>query len=439
LRELAKMLEELDDQMVACMKCGMCQAVCPVFAETGRESDVTRGKIALVDDLAKEMIEDPEGVKGSLNKCLLCGSCAANCPSGVNVMEIFLKARAVVNGYLGLSATKRAIFRQMLTRPRLFNKIINLASRFQNLFTKPVGGAQGTSCARFKLPGVEDRHFKAIDKKPFHQRITMPYEAEGDSGVKVLFFPGCVIDKVFPQVAESVLDVLQHHGVSVVVPEKLACCGIPALSSGDAPGFSKLVRANIRVLGDQEYDYIITACATCSATLHEFWPKYASDLTREELEMAAAAAEKTLDVSAFLVDVLGVDLPESESGGRRTTWHDPCHLKKSLGVADQPRSILKSCPVDFVEMVEADRCCGSGGSFTFYHYDVSRKIGDRKAENIEASNARLAATGCPACMMQLTDALSRHGAEVEVRHVMEIYAEALKKKGREPQKEKAVE
>lgn len=67
LTKLAKMLQELDDHMVACMKCGMCQAVCPVFAETMKEADVTRGKIALLENLAKEMVSDPEGVQEKLN------------------------------------------------------------------------------------------------------------------------------------------------------------------------------------------------------------------------------------------------------------------------------------------------------------------------------------------------------------------------------------
>ena len=78
-----------------CQACGMCQAVCPLFAETGREADVARGKLALLDGLMQQMFEDPEGVSQRLNKCLLCGSCAANCPSGVNVLEIFIKARAI--------------------------------------------------------------------------------------------------------------------------------------------------------------------------------------------------------------------------------------------------------------------------------------------------------------------------------------------------------
>ncbi|MGO9175825.1 MAG: 4Fe-4S dicluster domain-containing protein, partial [Desulfobaccales bacterium] len=45
LRALARLMKELEDQLVVCMRCGLCQAVCPLFAETGREADVARGKL----------------------------------------------------------------------------------------------------------------------------------------------------------------------------------------------------------------------------------------------------------------------------------------------------------------------------------------------------------------------------------------------------------
>ena len=50
------MLQELDDLLVNCMKCGLCQGVCPVFAETGNEGDVTRGKLDMLEGLANSMI-----------------------------------------------------------------------------------------------------------------------------------------------------------------------------------------------------------------------------------------------------------------------------------------------------------------------------------------------------------------------------------------------
>ena len=93
---LANALMALDDKLAACMKCGMCQSVCPVFGETMMEADVTRGKLTLLEKLAHRLIEDPDAVNEKLNRCLLCGSCQANCPSGVSILEIFMEARAIV-------------------------------------------------------------------------------------------------------------------------------------------------------------------------------------------------------------------------------------------------------------------------------------------------------------------------------------------------------
>ena len=76
-------------------------------------------------------------------------------------------------------------------------------------------------------------------------------------------------------------------------------------------------------------------------------------------------------------------------------------------------------------MNEAGTCCGCGGSFNVAHYEMSKKIGNRKADNIVGSGAETVATSCPACMMQITDMLSRRDKGIEVRHVVELYAESL--------------
>ena len=147
-------------------------------------------------------------------------------------------------------------------------------------------------------------------------------------------------------------------------------------------------------------------------------------------ERVAALAAKTLDISQFLVDRLGV-APAAigpEAGRIPLTYHDPCHLKKSLGVAAQPRALLAANPAySLKEMPESDWCCGCGGSFTLQHYEASAAIGRRKRDNIAASQCRVVATGCPACMLQITDMLSQAGLRVQVKHTVEIYAESLKK------------
>nr|WP_287410562.1 (Fe-S)-binding protein [Pseudodesulfovibrio sp.] len=423
INKLAQMFKELDDQLVGCMKCGMCQAVCPVFAQSGRETDVTRGKLALLEGLANEMFKDPEGVNEKLNRCLLCGTCQANCPSGVSVMDIFLKARAIMTGYFGLSTTKKAIFRGMLKNPKLFNTLTGMGAKFQGLFTKKVDDMLGSSCARFNAPVIGDRHFNTLASKPLHKIVPELDTPAGKSGIKVAFYVGCVIDKIFPHVGEAILKVLDHHGVGVFMPSGQACCGIPALSSGDTDTFDTLVGINMERLQSGEFDYLVTGCATCTATIKELWPRMYSGSSALKYDLEQLE-KKTLDISQFLVNILGVE-PKEIKGGRGVTYHDPCHLKNSLGVTAQPRKIIQAAGCDFKEMAEAGTCCGCGGSFNIAHYDVSKKIGSRKADNIMAAGVQTAATSCPACMLQITDMLSQKNAKMDVKHVIELYAESL--------------
>jgi len=421
-------MKELEDQLVVCMRCGLCQAVCPLFAETGREADVARGKLALLDGLAQEIFQNPQGVMERLNRCLLCGSCAANCPSGVKVLDIFIKARAILTGYVGLSPVKKVLFRGLLGKPGFFNRIMAWGAKYQGIFIKPVDDLLGSSCSRFLSPLLKTRHFKPLAATPFHQRVPSLNTASGAGGLKVAFFVGCLIDKIFPEVGAAVVKVLEHHGVGVYLPPTQACCGIPALSGGDTPAFDNLVRHNLELFDPESWDYLVTACATCASTIKKLWPLMALEYPEARKARIAALADKTLDISQFLVDKVGVEQVRAAGVGDRIplTYHDPCHLKKSLGVAAQPRALLRANPrYALQEMAEADWCCGCGGSFNLQHYETSAAIGRRKRENIARSECRVVATGCPACMLQMTDMLSQAGDRVQVRHAIDLYAESL--------------
>jgi glycolate oxidase iron-sulfur subunit len=96
-------------------------------------------------------------------------------------------------------------------------------------------------------------------------------------------------------------------------------------------------------------------------------------------------------------------------------------LTAHSGVKDQPRQILRSLPgVEFIEMIGADRCCGMAGAFSLHYYDLSKKIGDKKARRIKETGADIVATACPGCMIQLTDAVRRNKLPQQVLHIMEL-------------------
>ena len=430
MKELANLVKELEDQLVTCIRCGMCQSVCPLFEQTRKEADVARGKLALLTGLMENMFTDPDGVNERLNRCLLCGSCAANCPSGVNVVEIFIKARAILTEYKGLSPAKKLIFRQLLAHPGRFDALVEWAGRFQGLFTRPDANAQGTSCARLVSPLLSDRHFMPLSPTPFHKTQPEKGVTTPGSGPKAAIFIGCLIDKIFPNVAHASLKVLSHHGVPVVIPPGQGCCGIPSLASGDRDSFTRLVDHNLALFEKHGFDVLVTACATCTSTIRKLWPSVYKNPSPGMQKKLAALSEKTMDINQFLVDQKGIDSlePGLETSDKETvTYHDPCHLKKSLGVADQPRQVIRAAGCRLEEMTGSDRCCGMGGSFNIYHYDLSSAIGTLKEHNIEATGCTTVSTGCPACMMQISDMLGKAGSPIRVRHPMELYAAALEK------------
>lgn len=428
MQEIAALMRELEDQLVVCMRCGLCQAACPVFEQTGREADVARGKLALLDGLMQEMFNDPRGVYERLNRCLLCGSCAANCPSGVDVLEIFMKARAILTGYMGLSAAKKILLRGMLVHPKTFDRLAEWGARFQQVFTRPVNDLLGTSCARFVSPLLSERHFVPFARTPFHSKIPSLNTDAGASGIKVALFVGCLIDKIFPQVADATIQVLQHHGVGIYLPEAQGCCGIPAASSGDTASFKHLVEYNLKLFEDEKFDYLVTACATCTSTIKEVWPVLIGKEPEDVVAGVKRISEKTLDINQFLVTKVGLKSISQTNTENPVgvTYHDPCHLKKALGIAAEPRAVLAANPGYLLkEMPQPDACCGMGGSFNLQYYEISSEIGKLKRDNIKASGCEVVATGCPACMLQISDVLSRSKDRLTIKHPIEIYAEGL--------------
>ena len=131
----------------------------------------------------------------------------------------------------------------------------------------------------------------------------------------------------------------------------------------------------------------------------------ARDLDADQQDRVRDWAKKTVDITDFLVRQVGVNLevpPETSEIKPGITYHDPCHLRKSLGVSAPPRAMLQGdTRFRFKEMAEADACCGCGGSFTLEYYELSSAVGARKRAAILQSGAEVVATACPACMLQL--------------------------------------
>ena len=426
VKELAQLAGSLERLTTVCKQCGVCISACPIYPQTRLERDIARGKIALLEGVMSEVVKNAESVKDRLDRCLLCGGCAGVCPNGVDTLEIFFKARALLAAYLGLSPWKKAIFRQLLAQPERFNRVAGLAARTQALFLKEMDADLGTSCARVSAsPLLAGRHVVGLAPVPFHRQYRPRVnQRQGSDQETVLFFTGCLIDKIFPRTAESAIKALEYHGFNVILPDNEGCCGIPALSAGDGISFRQLLSHNLKRFQSVHFDRLVTACATCAFTIRKVWPVM---IGREDADYGfiRELSGKTTDINELIVTRLGDPPATPLDKAIPVTYHDPCHLKKSLGIDNAPRRLITANPgYKLVEMKDSDACCGMGGGFGLAYSELSAQIGRRKLEHILETGCRVVATGCPACMIQLAGLLSRQGEkDMRVCHPVELYME----------------
>jgi len=419
---------EIREELKKCMKCGNCQAVCPLYKETIHEVTVARGKISLVEAVVDGLIPITEGFKERMDLCLMCKACVANCPNGVKVDEIMLAARAAAVRAKGLPFPKKVAF-SALKKPFLFNLGIKTGRHFQGMVMKKYPDKNG-AYMRFPV-GINMRRIvpslasKSLrEELPEINSVTRPK-------MRVAFFTGCTINYCYTSIGKAVVNVLNKNGIEVIIPAKQHCCGTPIYTSGDINTARKIAKYNIDILYNILYglkvNAIITSCATCGVALKNDYVKLLIDDKQGYEGKAHEISEKVYDIAQFLVDVINFKEVEMSPVNSRVTYHDPCHLNRGMGVNKQPREILKSIPgVEFVEMKDAGCCCGGAGSFSLMHYDLSMAVHRNKIENIRATHTDTVVTGCPSCRMQLEEGINRFILPNEVLHTVEILNMAYK-------------
>ena len=103
------------------------------------------------------------------------------------------------------------------------------------------------------------------------------------------------------------------------------------------------------------------------------------------------------------------------------TFHDPCHLSRYQGITKQPRELIEATAgAEYIELPEADWCCGGAGSYCIAHYGLSEQTLDRKMGNVETAGARILATTCPSCIMHLRYGVSQKRLPVRVLHLSQV-------------------
>ncbi len=236
---------------------------------------------------------------------------------------------------------------------------------------------------------------------------------------RVALFVTCLVDMFRPSIGFASIKLLEDAGCEVIVPRGQTCCGQPAWNSGDRETAKAIAR---QVIAEFEgFDFVVAPSGSCGATLAQDYVAM-FDVTDPWHPRALAMGAKTHEIVSFLTDVMGVKSVESALPVV-ATYHDACSGLRALGVKQQPRRLLASVAgLELREMMEADVCCGFGGTFCVKYPNISNVMVSDKTANAAATGAELLLAGDLGCLMNMAGKARREGRNMRVRHVVEVLA-----------------
>ena len=222
------------------------------------------------------------------------------------------------------------------------------------------------------------------------------------------------------QPLRDAVKVLSRIGIDFgYLGEDEPCCGGPLYYFGLHSRFEKHVREVYGRLKSLGVKRIISIIPSCTNTLRNTMPNC---LGKHDIEV-----KHFTEVVAENLSSLNLRFPREV----KVTYHDPCQLVRYMGIADEPRQILKA--IKGIELVEPAwtkgdyaTCCGGGAGFEAVFPELSQILAVNRSKELIETGAQIIVTQCPGCIMQLKSGLKELGAAtVEVLDMAQILAMSL--------------
>ena len=243
--------------------------------------------------------------------------------------------------------------------------------------------------------------------------------------MKVAFFPGCMVDMIYPEIGIAAVNVLERLGCDLELPEKQVCCGQGLINSGYRDMMLPAAKMIIDAYDSPEYDLIVSLTGSCmNAIVNDYPIVFANE--PEYLERTKKMSERCYEFTDFIVNYLGVT-DVGASFPHTVTYHKSCHMTRLLGISKPPLELLENVKgLEYIEMEHADRCCGFGGTFSFKQPEIAGEVVYEKCRTIIETGAEVICGADVPCLMNIKGALSRMRTDgrldrdIRVMHIAQI-------------------
>ncbi|MGH7222146.1 MAG: FAD-linked oxidase C-terminal domain-containing protein, partial [Gemmataceae bacterium] len=394
-----------------CVGVGECrkeggQVMCPSYQVTHEEKDCTRGRAHLLWEMMNgEVLTDGwknEAVKDSLDLCLACKGCKGDCP--VNVDMATYKAEFLSHYFEGRMRPRHAYAMGWIN---WWAQMASLAPDVVNFFSQTPGLS---SIAKFAGGIAQERTMPPFARQTFKEWFAKrPPRNHGKP--PVILWADTFNNHFHPRVARAAVEVLEHAGFQVWVPQASLCCGRPLYDFGMLDYAKKLLRQILTTLQPQ---------IEAGVPVIGLEPSCLTVFRDEMINLFPNSrdAARLHDLSFMLSEFLDVKVKNYRPPQlhRHALVHGHCHHKAVVGFKNE-ESILAKMGLDF--QTPEPGCCGMAGSFGFEadHYDVSMKVGEQRllpAVRKSGSDTLIIANGF-SCHEQIAQGAGRkplHLAEV---------------------------
>lgn len=234
--------------------------------------------------------------------------------------------------------------------------------------------------------------------------------------MKVSLFITCLVDLFQADVGKDTVELLERLGCEVDFPKSQTCCGQPAYNSGYLQESKESMKNMIKAF--ERSELVVTPSGSCASMFKEYPRLFEGDSIWEE--KAKRLADKTYELSEFIVDVLKVDDVGARLHGK-ATYHTSCHMTRLLGVKDAPLRLLKHVEgLEVTDLPNRQDCCGFGGTFAVKMAQISEQMVDEKVQHVEETGAEMLIGADAGCLMNIGGRISRTGKPIQVMHLATV-------------------
>jgi glycolate oxidase iron-sulfur subunit len=399
-----QLLRKAEMTVRPCDRCGACLPACPLFEARDVETASARGKNALARALAEGGLEPTPDVLTAVNFCLLCRACVESCPNKIRTDEAMINIRQFLLSQIGQNKKHRALAAILKNR-----SLVTIAAGGFS-FLRRLGLNNLLPYGIVPEEQTRTQFLSAFAGPAALGGQAPPAGVAVTATTKVAYFQGCGMRMLFPLASAETRNILQT--TTPLIVKSNVCCGLPHLAHGMRAEFLALAQENIRLY--ENADIVVSDCASCSSTLKHLGLYFDNDPFWKE--RATAFSRKAMDLTEYLVNI---GYQPRNKADVILTYHDPCHLVRGQGIRKQPRQLLQAAG-RFVEMDEADTCCGGAGSFHVDYPDIAKRILAKKRDNIKKTGAEVVVTACPGCLIQLAKAARESGNKFKAMHISQV-------------------